>query len=454
MQNQLPSPLVRIVFLDADPNADKVLQHWLEQEFPGVSVSREDSCRLAISRIDLATPTLLFVDAHTVQSQGADLAAFLHATTSAPNKISVVTTGWNIDARRLLPPSLRERPFWVKCSDTAKEDLGHNILATVRQALRRLRVYWLIQGSESAPDDAQLREPEHADPSTSQHKAMETVRQALPAYVHQTILQRRHLRCCLALAADQPSTSTLPWEGLVSDSPDGDASPLSVVRVFARPQPVSRPRGGRIRAVWGLASPVDRERLTGDAGRAAIDQFVKQTHSLELEPIRSNDGLEAHHIAAACKVREGDSPVDILHLVCHAECDESEGRLILCNRFQDSIPTSGKELAAALTPCPPRIVVLEACPSGLGPYGVSAELIRIGVDAVISFIASPTQLCAGETMTALYRALAIDGQLNMAVWATRPSVRGPRGGGRESLALCVAEESGLDTLAFSTRPIR
>jgi hypothetical protein len=442
---------ISVVILDEDRWHAEILKSLLATEFPGVRVMREEP-QVALERVRYVAPAVLIINVRTLRREDAEQREQLDEIAAQPGRVAIIPMGLSAEDRQLVPRSLRDARFLVKLSEHEEDDFNQNILGVVQSALWRLRL-WLPFRSPEGAQRERLAEQRAAwlegagRPSGSRLPCSRELEGVLPAGFHDAVIRHRHLRRCLAIEAGDGSWTEAPWEWLAPPGIDAFEAPFLAARVFPGPRRLRRPAGRKLRAVWGLFSPHQREQLTGAVGRAALARLLERMGASPLRPITDQDGIGAKRIGAACRTEPGEETIDLLHVVCHAERTADGGQLLLCDRFQDAAPAAGRELAEALAPHPPRVVVLESCPSGLGPGGVAAELIRVGVDAVIGFQVKPTQLLGGQLMTALYQGLAEDGRLDTAVWTARQALRDQPGPGWAALTVSVRDETGLDALS-------
>jgi hypothetical protein len=133
------------------------------------------------------------------------------------------------------------------------------------------------------------------------------------------------------------------------------------------------------------------------------------------------------------QLREG---IDIFYLVCHGALIESEPRLYLEGPDSNADVVLGRDLVTRLCELAhrPRLVVLASCHSATGPgdacgcdEGVLAalgpRLAAAGIPAVVAMQGNVTMQTAATFMSAFFREVRRDGQIDRAVAAARGAVR-------------------------------
>lgn len=331
----------------------------------------------------------------------------------------------------------------VKFSTNDADNLATAIVPLVTNILRRLFV--VVEPDKPVLDEAEEHWLEAFRLSTSSSPPatlIERLMFSVPLTTRQW-MKNTHRPLCIGIAM-QPE---LPWEMITSMHAESEHvhGPV-IVRVMHGPaEPAqSHSNNRKLRAVHvvcpvmgeSFSSVDDLDPINGQKGQAALRQFAAGANG-EFHVVSGAKTVE--NIAQSCK-----AGIDILHIACHARANEKEGGrgelwLAKDNSAYAWIPA--KDFASALADGakkngPPCIVVLEACYSGLGSNSVAAELLAVGVSAVVFLQIRPSPEFAAEVMAKFYSNLEKTYMLDHALRAMNEI----------ALVVAVSGKPGLDVL--------
>jgi hypothetical protein len=336
----------------------------------------------------------------------------------------------------------------VKFSCNDEDNLATAIVPLVMNLLRRLFVR--VEPEKPPLDEREekwletLRTSTFSSPPTT---LIERLMASIPNFT-QAWMKNARRPLCIGIAA-QPE---LPWEIITpigAESEDGYS--LAVVRVMnGPPEPAqSQLPSHKLRAVHvvcpvmgeSFSSVDDLDPINGQKGQTALREFVGGSRG-ELSVVSGTKTVD--NIVQSCK-----AGVDILHIACHARVNEKDGgrgELWLAKDNSAYTWVPGKDFASALEDGPqkdsgrrnllPRVVVLEACYSGLGSGSIAAELLAVGVSAVVFLQIRPTPEFAAEIMVKFYSNLKKTFMLDHALRATK----------EVALVVAISDKSSLDVL--------
>jgi CHAT domain len=331
----------------------------------------------------------------------------------------------------------------VKFSVNDKDNLATAIVPLVTSILRRLFVI-------VAPDKPILDETEEcwleafrlstlsSPPTTLIEQLMASIPMITQAWMKNT-----HRPLCIGIAT-QPE---FPWEMIASMGAESEHGhgPVVVRMMHGPPEPAqSQSLNHKLRAVHivcpvmgeSFSSVDDLDPINGQRGLSAIRQFVAGS-SGDVHMVSGAKTVE--NIAQSCK-----GGIEILHIACHARVNENaggHGELWLAKDNFEYAWTPAKDFASALVDRakknrPPRVVVLEACFSGVGSESIAAELLAVGVSAVVFLQIRPSPEFAANVMAQFYSNLAKTYMLDHALRATK----------EVALVVAVSSKSDLDVL--------
>lgn len=326
----------------------------------------------------------------------------------------------------------------VKFSRDDMDNLATAIVPLVANVLRRM--FMLITPDEPILDQQEvewlrsLRTSTYSDPPPSfVERLFVGISNGSQSWAKSS---RRPM--CIGIAAQ----SELPWEVITATGavPEGENRPV-VVRVMAGRRKAAPPReaGGNLRAVHvvcpvmgeSFSSVDDLDPINGQRGQTALRDFVGSAKG-EMRVVSGAKTLD--NIARSC-----NGGIELLHIACHARVNEQEGGrgelwLAMNNSAYAWVPAI--DFASALEESLPRVVILEACFSGLGANSVAAELLTVGVSAVVFLQIRPTPEFAAGIIAEFYAHLKNSFMLDHALRATNEM----------ALVVAVSDKSGLDAL--------
>lgn len=331
----------------------------------------------------------------------------------------------------------------VKFSSSEEDNLATAIVPLVTNVLRRL--FMIVEPDKLVLDEREegwleaFRLSTLASPPT---RIIERLMAGIPMTT-QAWMKNTHRPLCIGIAT-QPE---FPWEMIASIDPESEHGhgPV-IVRVMRGPaEPAqSESINRKLRAIHivcpvmgeSFSSVDELDPINGQKGQAALRQFVAGS-SGELHMVSGAKTVE--NIAQSCK-----GGIEILHIACHARVNEKaggRGELWLAKDNSEYAWTPAKDFASALMDGakkngPPRVVVLEACYSGLGSASIAAELLAVGVSAVVFLQIRPSPEFAAKVMAQFYSNLAKTYMLDHARRATK----------EVALVVAVSSKSGLDVL--------
>lgn len=240
---------------------------------------------------------------------------------------------------------------------------------------------------------------------------------------------RRRLRIRLAIDPDDDALADLlrlDWEELY-DGRSFLTRGLHTTLVHdleVAPPLLDLPGSPPLRLLVVGASPKEWPEIDLEAELARIREVWQGEPNVVIEPLLRTSFRELRQ-----RLRRGE-PVHVIHFVGHGEIEEGENEGMLIFELGDHSPepVTGTRMAEALGVDPDlRLVVLNACETATGPTlapgrSVAAQLIKVGVPAVVAMRPSVADLSAAVFATAFYEALADGCEVDDAVDQARLAI--------------------------------
>jgi hypothetical protein len=264
--------------------------------------------------------------------------------------------------------------------------------------------------------------------------ASAAVRQAFAQARTQAAAQFVPLRLRLLIGPSAPELQALRWEALYD--PENDRPLLSEQLLFTRYatsfdwRPTKLRPKDALRPLVVIANPTD----LADYDLTAIDTALEQQIALEglatlPTTVLATQG-QATLMNIITRLRDG---ADLLVLIAHGALVEGEPYLWLENEQGTTARVSGRELAQRIAALPqlPRLVVLVSCQSAGDESAATARaalgplLAEAGVPAVLCMQGNIQIATARRFMSAFYRELQRDGQIDRATAVARTAIADP-----------------------------
>ncbi len=228
----------------------------------------------------------------------------------------------------------------------------------------------------------------------------------------------------LRIRPGDPRTAALPWE-LLYDGERGEflalnpATPL--VRYLEGPIPLaSGPPPAPLELLLASATPTDADPLE------VLQELDRIAQALASAPLRIHQ--QPHMQAAQLRARLLDQRPQVVHFAGHAtwDPDRKQGQLILEDEKGKSDPLADHILATLLRQGGVRLVVLNACESGVAgqePWsGLAQALVQAGIPGVVAMATTIPDQAALAFAQAFYTALAQSLPVDQAVVHGRQAI--------------------------------
>jgi hypothetical protein len=245
-------------------------------------------------------------------------------------------------------------------------------------------------------------------------------------------LPASHVR--IHVITNRPEVKSIPWEFMQEPTqPSGPRRQRSIVRVvptigFAPPRP--RRTRARIRVLFAVADPIDRQQLDWSEAKLVIERaFARVPEACQLDFI---EGASPTSLMTA--ITRGR--YDVFHFMGHGGLVKGRGQLTLTNGRDRSSQLDVEQLVTMLRDVDIRLVILSACDTAAGnfehPFDVIAEsLLRGGIPAVVASQMPLPNSTVATFAEGMYDELLRSGDVDVAVAE-----------GRVRLAVCLAGASG------------
>lgn len=230
----------------------------------------------------------------------------------------------------------------------------------------------------------------------------------------------------IQIATDQQSIQRMPWEFLNPDDrvpvPHQDRCVVRVLPMCVATDPKPAPRLKSVRVLLVGAEPVNEPGVGwSDVDKKLRRDFQSLAGVASLQVVAGADRIALLNALNSKRF-------DVFHFLGHGTVVKGEGHLALVNVDTGTTDlVSGRDLAVALSGQRLKLAILSACETGVGSIGqafgsVARTLLEAGVPAVVANQTSIPTNSIVPFVSALYRRLILDGNIDSAVMAGRAAL--------------------------------
>lgn len=231
----------------------------------------------------------------------------------------------------------------------------------------------------------------------------------------------------IQIVTDEQRVQRMPWEFISPDDrmpvPHQDRCVVRVLPICVESDPTPAQSLKSIRVLLVGAEPIDEPGV----GWSDVDKDLRRN-------FQSLTGVASLQVVAGANRQTlldalNSSRFDVFHFLGHGTVVDGEGQLALVDiATQKTDLITGRELASALSGQGLRLAILSACETGAGAVdqsfgSVARALLQAGIPAVVANQTSIPTNSIVPFVSALYRRLIRDGNIDSAVMAGRAALQ-------------------------------
>jgi hypothetical protein len=231
----------------------------------------------------------------------------------------------------------------------------------------------------------------------------------------------------IQIVTDQDRVHRIPWEFISPDDrtpiPHQDRCVVRVLPMCVESDPAPASKLETVRVLLVGAEPTSEPGV----GWSDVEKYLQRS-------FRSLEGAAKLQVIAGANRAAllnalNSSRFDVFHFLGHGTVVAGEGQLALVDvDTQQTDMITGRELATALSGQNLKLAILSACETGVGDsnrsFGsVAKALLQAGIPAVVANQTSIPTNSIVPFVSALYRRLILDGNIDKAVMAGRAALQ-------------------------------